>query len=329
MADLTSKPEGTGHEPDAAATGPVPVDPALNDLRPIRIRRIRVVPLLLTSLAVVAAAVMSWEIWQTYMASPWTRDGRVRAYVITVAPEVAGRIQSLPVADNQYVHKGDLLMVVDPTNFAIAVSTAQAQVEQAEADMQNKQLEARRRENLNSLSTSVEEKESYAAQALAATGVYHQAVSSLARAQTDLKRTRIVSPVDGWVTNLLLQAGDYVDVGERFVSIVNADSFWVDAYFQETNLHGIQPGDPAEIQLMGSNQVLHGHVQGIAHGITVSNAQAGPGGLAIVNPVFTWVRLAERVPIRIAIDHIPADVHLLAGQTATVQVDVSRKQNGQ
>jgi multidrug resistance efflux pump len=321
MSDVASKAVISERKPDPGAVS-VPDRPSLDDIRPVR-RRMRIMPVLLTGVAVCAAAVMTWALWQAYMAAPWTRDGQVRAYIVTMAPEVAGRIQALPVADNQFVHKGDGLMVIDPTNFLIAVSSARAQVEQAEADMKNKQLMAKRRETLTTLSTSVEEKESYATQAQAAVAAHDQALSSLARANVDLKRTRIVSPVNGWITNLLVQVGDYVNVGQRVVSIVNADSFWVDGYFEETKLPRIHEGDPALIKLMGSRQIVRGHVESIARGITVKNAEADSVGLATVDPVFTWVRLAQRVPVRIHIDVVPEGVRLVAGQTATVQIDAS------
>lgn len=281
----------------------------------------RVVPLILTGLAVLAAAVMTWAMWQAYMASPWTRDGTVRAYVVTLAPEVAGRIAELPAADNQFVHRGDLLMVLDPTDYAIAVSSAQANVEQAKATMENDQLKAQRREELTTLSTSVEQKQVYVTAAIVSAASYQTALAQLGQAKVNLGRTRIVSPVNGWVTNMQAQLGDYATVGARNISIVNADSFWVDGYFEETNVQAIQDGDPARVRLMGSRTPLQGHVEGVSHAINVSNAQADSAGLANVNPVFTWVRLAQRIPIRIHLDAVPQGVRLVAGQTATVQID--------
>jgi len=279
------------------------------------------VPLLLTGFAVLAAAAMMWAMWQAYMASPWTRDATVRVYVVTLAPEVAGRIVELPMADDQFVHKGDLLMVIDPTNYAIAVSSAQAQVDQAKVNMENDQVKAQRREELTTLSTSVEQKQTYITAAIASAASYQSAVAQLAQARVNLRRTRIVSPVNGWVTNLQAQLGDYATVGTRNISVVNADSFWVDGYFEETNVQTIQDGDPARIRLMGSRAPLQGHVEGVSHAINISNAQADSAGLAQVNPVFTWVRLAQRIPVRIHLDDVPPGVRLVAGQTATVQID--------
>jgi multidrug resistance efflux pump len=131
----------------------------------------------------------------------------------------------------------------------------------------------------------------------------------------------IRSPVNGYVTNLLLQLGDYATVGQKLISIVNSDSFWIDGYFEETSLDRIHEGDPATVKLMGYSQLVHGHVGGVARGINIPNAQPDSAGLASVNPIFTWVRLAQRVPVRIHIDHVPDGVRLVAGMTGTVQID--------
>ncbi|MGC2203225.1 MAG: HlyD family secretion protein, partial [Stellaceae bacterium] len=253
--------------------------------------------------------------------APWTRDGTVRAYVVTMAPQVAGQIVELPVADNQFVHKGDLLMVIDPTNYKIAVSLAEAAVQQAEANAENAEREAKRRQELTSLAVTTEEKQTYASNAQAAQAQHQQAIANLDQARVNLERTQIRSPVNGWVTNLLAQLGDYANVGQNVISLVDADSFWVDGYFEETNLEPIRVGDPATIKLMGYKQLLRGHVGSIARGINVSNAQPNGQGLANVNPIFTWVRLAQRIPVRIHIDHVPEGVVLSAGMTATVQID--------
>jgi multidrug resistance efflux pump len=284
-------------------------------------RRLRVLPLLITLGTIAIAVVLGREMWDAYMGAPWTRDGTVRAYVVTMAPEVAGRIVELPVADNQLVHKGDLLLVIDPTNFKIAVSLAEAAVQQAQVTAQNAEREAKRRQELTSLAVTVEEKQTFASTALAAQAQYQQAVANLDQARVNLERTQIRSPVNGWVTNLLTQLGDYANVGENIISLVDADSFWVDGYFEETNLEPIRVGDPATVKLMGYSQIVRGHVGSIARGINVANAQPNGQGLASVNPIFTWVRLAQRIPVRIHIDQVPEGVVLAAGMTATVQID--------
>ena len=283
--------------------------------------RFRILPVLVTLGAVGLAALLGWAMWDAYLGAPWTRDGSVRAYVVTMAPEVEGRIVELPVLDNQLVRKGDLLVVIDPTNYRIAVSLAEAAVQQAQADAQNTASEATRREHIATGAVSVEERQSYAASAVAAQARYQQAQANLEQARVNLERTEIHSPVNGWVTNLVIRLGDYADVGERVISVVDADSFWVDGYFRETQLHAIREGDPARIKLMGYSDLVRGHVGSISRGINVTNAMPDQQGLATVNPTYTWVRLAQRVPVRIEIDQVPDGVTLVAGMTATVQID--------
>jgi RND family efflux transporter MFP subunit len=292
------------------------------DVRPAARKSWRqIVPFLLTLAAVAIATPLVWAMWNVYVAAPWTRDGTVRAYVVTMAPEVAGRIVELPVADNQFVHKGDLLMVVDPSNYKIALQLAEAAAKQAEVTALNAQREAERRRKLNDLAVTVEQVQTYDTQAVASQALYEQARANVEQARINLDRTQIRAPVNGWVTNLLTRLGDYARVGDTAISIVDADSFWVDAYFEETKLGGIREGDPAKIKLMGYREIIHGRVGSVGRGINVPNAQPNQQGLATVNPIFTWVRLAQRVPVRIDIDRVPDGVRLVAGMTATVQID--------
>src|SRR6266481_5923729 len=214
-------------------------------------RRRRALPFIVTAIAVAIAGVLGTAMWNGYMGAPWTRDGTVRAYVVTMAPEVAGRIVDLPVRDNQFVHKGDLLMVIDPTNFKIAVSLNEATVQQAQANMWNTARESQRRQALSNLAVTTEEKETFASNAVSTNAQYQQALANLQQAKVNLERTEIRSPVNGWVTNLLAQRGDYVNVGQNQVSIVDGDSFWIDGYFEELNIEPIHIGDPAQIKLMG------------------------------------------------------------------------------
>jgi multidrug resistance efflux pump len=282
---------------------------------------IRVIPLLITLAVTGLAVVLGWAMWDAYMGAPWTRDGTVRRYVVTIVPEVEGRIAELKLVDNQFVHKGDLLMVIDPTNYRIALKLAEAAVQQAQAAADNAQREAVRRRKLDDLAVTVEERETYDSNSAVTQAQYQQAVANRDQAKVNLERTEIRSPVNGWVTNLLERSGDYAAVGRNVISVIDADSFWVDAYFEETQLASMHEGDPASIKLMGYRQIVRGEVSGVARGITVSNAQPDQQGLATVNPIFTWVRLAQRVPVRIRINQVPDGVRLVAGVTATVQVD--------
>jgi multidrug resistance efflux pump len=288
--------------------------------------RIPIAPILITLGTVTLAALLAWAMWEAYMSAPWTRDGTVRAYVVTMAPEVAGRIVKLPVADNQFVHRGDELFEIDQADYRIALDQAQAQAQRDAAALDYARENEARQATL-------------AKQGWASTNIYQQTTSALhqseavvaldkvaiAKAQLDLSRTVIRSPVNGYVTNLLAQLGDYATVGQKIISIVDADSFWIDGYFEETSLGKIHEGDPATMKLMGYSQVVRGHVGGVARGIDVPNAQPDQAGLASVNPIFTWVRLAQRVPVRIHLDQVPDGVRLVTGMTATVQIDPQPK----
>jgi multidrug resistance efflux pump len=282
---------------------------------------LRVLPVLATLVAACVAAALGYQAWQYYMGAPWTRDGTVRAYVVKIAPQVAGEIVQLPVADNQFVHKGDLLMLIDPRNYSIAVRQAQAAVEQTKAVADNANAEMIRRLKLNDIAVTQEERQTYISQAATAEASYQSALANLAQARVNYQRTSVRSPVNGFVTNLSAQLGDYADVGALQLSVVNSDSYWIDAYFEETALGRIQEGDAATIKLMGYTPLLRGRVEGLARGINVPNATPDASGLASVNPIFTFVRLAQRVPVRIRIDEVPDGVKLVAGLTATVQVE--------
>jgi multidrug resistance efflux pump len=342
---------------------------------------VRVGPFLITLTTVAIAGFFGWAMWGAYMGAPWTRDATVRAYVVMMAPEVPGRIVELHVTDNQYVRKGDLLMVIDPTNYMIAASQAESSVQQAQASVQTidaqmivqqaqisanraqldqvqaglvfAQQQASRYQDLArtgagtvqnaqqfvtqlaqqqasvksaeaNLELAQRQVESQKAQRMSAEATLAQAQAQLRQAQANLQRTRIFSPADGYVTNLLAQLGNYVNVGTNAISLVDAHSYWVDGYFEETNLAPIRVGNAAQIKLMGHSQVLRGHVDSIARAISVLNAQPNNQGVATVNPIFTWVRLAQRIPVRIHIDEVPPDVVLSAGMTATVEIEEER-----
>ena len=278
-------------------------------------------PVLYTVLAVAISGLLGWAMWNAYMGAPWTRDGTVRAYVVTMAPEVFGRIVELRVTDNQFVHKGDLLMVIDPTDYQIAVSRANAALRQAQLDAENAARLAQRRDSLARVdAVPLEQVETYGNAAAIGQVQVQQAAANLRQARTNLQRTEIRSPVNGWVTNLLAQRQDFATVGQNEISLVDADSFWVDAYFEETKLGSIHESDDASVQLLGYTPMVRGHVESISRGIYVANAQQSQQGLASVNPIFTWVRLAQRVPVRIHVDEVPQGVQLVAGMTATVRV---------
>jgi multidrug resistance efflux pump len=280
----------------------------------------RVLPVLLTLSVCAVALLLGALVWRYYMLSPWTRDGRVRTEVVGIAPEVSGRITEVRVADNGFVHKGDVLFVIDPDRYRLAVAQAEATVESRREDERLRIAQAGRRARLSEYAVTAEEREQYAANAAIASASLQEASVAADIARLDLARTEVRSPVNGWATNVVLRAGDYATVGRTAVTIVDADAFWVVGYFEETKLPRIREGARVTIALMGGG-ALTGRVESVARGITDPNAAPGGEGLATVNPTFSWVRLAQRIPVRIRPDPIPDGVRLAAGMTCTVTVD--------
>jgi RND family efflux transporter MFP subunit len=268
------------------------------------------------ALAVLAGLI----IWDFYVTSPWTRDGSVRVQVANVAPQVSGQITEIRVLDNQFVHQGDVLYGIDPFDFQVALDTKKAQLRQKAADVQVKRVQAERREHLTNLATTAEEQQQYAGSAVQAQAAFDAAQAEVAQAEINLKRTRVRSPVNGYVTNLLLRLGDYAHAGATNISVIDADSYWIDGYFEETKMAQVCIGDRAEAQLMGYRDPIVGRVETVTRGISVSNATPSTQGLPNVDPVYTWVRLAQRVPVRIHITQVPAGVPLISGMTATVTI---------
>ncbi|WP_458759778.1 efflux RND transporter periplasmic adaptor subunit [Afipia sp. TerB] len=278
------------------------------------------VRVVVTLVAVVIAAVAGWYLWRTYEESPWTRDGRVRANVVMVAPDVAGAVVDLRVKDNQEVRIGDVLFTIDPARYKLALASAEAAVAGAKSLLDQRSEEQARREHLSSASISEEALNQARSATLAAQAAYDQAVAALGVAKLNLARTEVRSPVNGHVTNLLVDRGDYATAGHPMLAVVDSDSFYVAGYFEETKLRHINKGDKVSIRLMGYDTPLEGHVEGVARAITDRDNVIGSDLIANVNPTFNWVRLAQRIPVRIAIDTIPKGVTLSAGMTATVVV---------
>ncbi|QBR00665.1 HlyD family secretion protein [Paraburkholderia pallida] len=275
--------------------------------------------ILLTLIVVVVAAVVLWRIVNYYMFSPWTRDGRVRADVIQVAPDVGGLITSVEVVDNQPVKKGQVLFVIDQARYSLALRLAQAALENRQAALAQSRREYARNLKLGNLvaSETLEESRTKVDQGEAAVADAEVQVDT---ARLNLQRTTIVSPVDGYLNDRAPRVGEYVSAGRAELSVVDMHSFRVDGYFEETRLHGIHIGQPVEITVMGEPKPLRGHVQSIVAAIEDRDRQQSPNLLPNVNPAFSWVRLAQRVPVRVALDEVPDDFRMIAGRTATVAV---------
>jgi multidrug resistance efflux pump len=276
----------------------------------------------LTTLAagVVAVFVLRW-MWSHYALAPWTRDGRVRADVVSVAPDVSGFVVKVAVHDNQVVRKGDPLFELDRARYEIALQQAQATVARQRASLAEARREARRNDTLGEVVSS-EAREQSQTRMEEATAELQRGLADLAAARLDLERTLVLAPVNGFVTNLELRPGNYLTAGRQGLALVDSDSIHIDGYFEETQLSRIHAGDRVSVRLMGDSQLLYGHVQSIAPAIF--DRERTPTGdlVADINPTFSWVRLAQRVPVRIKLDPEPLDLLLIAGRTATV-VDLS------
>jgi multidrug resistance efflux pump len=260
----------------------------------------------------------AYELWTYYLFSPWTRDARVRADVVTIAPDVAGFVTDLRIKDNQLVHKGDVLLVLDQERYKLALATADASMAARKAEMLMRQSEANRRAKLTNISISAEAVEDSQHVAASATAAYQQAVADRSIASLNLERTVLRAPVNGYVTNMTLVVGQYAAVGTRVMALIDSDSYRVEGYFEETKLPVIRLGEQAEIHLMSGGPALTGHVESISRGITDRDNASGPELLANVNPTFEWVRLAQRIPVRIHIDEVPQGVRISSGMTCTV-----------
>jgi multidrug resistance efflux pump len=268
---------------------------------------------------VAAAAFVLWRLVGYYMFAPWTRDGHVRADVVQVAPDVGGLIVQVDVVDNQAVARGQTLFVIDQARYALALRQAQATAQQRRATLDQARREDARNRTLGDLVAreATEETRARVQQAEAALADAEVAIDT---ARLNLQRTTIVSPVDGYLNDRAPRAGEYVTASRPVLSVVDMHSFRVDGYFEETKLRGIDIGQPVDIEVMGEPGVLRGHVQSIVAGIEDRDRTQGSNLLPNVNPAFSWVRLAQRIPVRVALDEVPADFRMIAGRTATVSV---------
>lgn len=277
----------------------------------------------ITATTVLIAALIGWQLWCHYENDPWTRDGRVNANVILVAPDVTGQVVKMHVQDNQNVRAGDTLFEIDPARFELALRQATASEQAARIALDQATREARRRNKLKN-AIAREEREQGNTRVKEAHANLAQAVVNRETARLNLDRTKVVAGINGKVTNLDLQNGTYVIAGKPVMALVDQDSFYVEGYFEETKLPAIQIGNRARITLMGQGKTLEGHVDSISGGIDDRERTTGSKLLKKVNPAFNWVRLVQRIPVRIALEKIPEDVRLVAGLTATIEIQAEK-----
>lgn len=274
----------------------------------------------ITIALVIAAVLAGTWLWRYYMLSPWTRDARVRADVVVIAPDVSGWVTDLAVQDNQQVKAGDLIMRIDHERYAANLEQAKALAETRHQQYLLRVSEASRRSKLGIAAISAEDKETAQINAAIAKSEYDEAQAQVRLAQLNLTRSEMRAPRDGQVTNLRLAQGNYAQAGQAVMALVDQKSFYVTAYFEETKLPGIRVGQKAQVVLMSGDTPLDGTVESISSGITDRNAIPDSQLLANVEPTFNWVRLAQRIPVRIRLDKMPEGIHLSAGMTASVTV---------
>ena len=279
----------------------------------------------LVTLAVVLVALfIGWRLWIHYENDPWTRDGRIKADVVQVAPDVTGQVVKLHVIDNQVVNIGDVLFEIDPERFELALRQAKAAEEAAKVTLAQAIRESNRNRELKDL-VATEVTEQGQSRVEEARAALLQAIVNRDKAQLDLDRTKVVAAVDGIVTNLVLRTGSYVTASHPVMALVDRNSYYAEGYFEETKLPNIAVGDRATIRLMSDDEVLEGHVHSISRGIEDRERTTVGKLMQYINPAFNWVRLVQRIPVRIEFDSIPENVRLVSGQTVTIEVFPSEK----
>ena len=272
------------------------------------------------SVTVVGVAVMcACLLWSRYEQEPWTRDGHVRVDVVRVAPDVGGLVTSVAVHDNELVHRGQLLFVVDLPRYVNSLHESDAQIESARATLRQAIRVAKRDVALGEL-VAAESREEDDARVETARASVNQLIAARATAALNIERTSIYASVDGVVNNLDLHPGDYIAAGQQALAITDLESLRIEAYLEETKLDHVEVGDAARIRLMGTAGELRGHVVSLSSGIADDQVVNTANQLPQVNPTFTWVRLAQRIPIRIHVDWMPRGTALIAGRTATVEI---------
>ncbi|MFH0298433.1 HlyD family secretion protein [Bradyrhizobium sp. 31Argb] len=276
--------------------------------------------IVITALALTIAAPVGIDMWDHYANAPWTRDGHVRADVVAVAPDVSGLVEEVLIKDNQAVRKGDVMLRLDPERFHLAVRQAEAVVASREAAAERAASDRARYDKLSDGVVSQQQHETVRAADLQARAAYNQALADLDVARLNLARSEIRAPVNGRVTNFDLRPGSYLPAGRGIMALIDTDTVRVEGYFEETKLARIHVGDAADVRLMGGS-TLRGKVDSIARGIEDRERSSGASMLANINPTFSWVRLAQRIPVRIKLDLKDNADELIVGRTVTVQID--------
>lgn len=273
----------------------------------------------LTLCLVVVAGLIAWGMWQHYEHRPWTRDGRVRADVVRVSTDVGGLVSEVRVHDNQTVEPGQLLLVLDRPRLSASVSRADAAITEARAQLEQARKEAARDRALGEL-VAMEAREQNQARVRTLEAGLARALADRNVADIDLSRTEIRATAGGVVTNLDIHAGDYLAAGAQALALIDTSTLRIEGYFEETRLRRIAVGDRARIRLMGDETEITGHVESIAAAIANDQNADTHNLLPRVAPTFSWVRLAQRIPVRIHIDRVEPGVRLISGRSASIEI---------
>ena len=284
----------------------------------------KVIRILITLTVVAIAGLTLFYMFQDYLLHPWTRDGQVQGQIIEITPRVSGPIITIPIVDNQFVKKGDLLFKIDPRTFAAKVSQARASLEQAKAASAEAKDQAKRARDMykkdqGAISElSLIQKENELKEAEAAVRV---AKADLHSAELDLEFTEVRAPLEGYVTNMNLQIGCHTVENQPAMALVDISGYYVSGFFKETQMENIKVGDKVIVKLMSyPDKPLEGEVNSIGWGIAQQDGSTGADLLPSINPSFDWIRLAQRIPVRVDLTRVPEGVTLRIGTTATVIV---------
>jgi multidrug resistance efflux pump len=275
------------------------------------------------AVVLVAGVLAAWKYWD-YITNPWTRDGQVRAQVIQITPRVSGPIVNLPIQDNQLVKAGDLLFEIDPRTFRASMQQADAELKQAQAELDEAKDDAKRAEDIRKRDRGAVSAAEYTRREIALRGAEAKVLEAeavLEDARLNLEFTQVKAPVDGYVTNLNLRLGSQAVTNQPALALIDANSFWVHGFFRENSIEGIGVGDRAVVTLMSyPDRPLAGRVDSLGWGIFQQDGSSGENLLPNISPTFQWIRLAQRVPVRIHLDALPDDIELRVGTTASVLV---------
>ena len=328
--------------------------------------RFRVLGRALSAVLVVSAALLGWFVYRLYFANPRTDDAYVQADTAAIAAHVGGEIVQLLVKDNQAVKQGDLLFVVDPRPYKLALDVAKTKlsltkievntlrdtIDSAAAQLSNRRIEAantkqyldrlqplRARDFVtdNEVTETRNKLKAAAAGALSAEAELQKARDALGVLDNANQRLRageeaiedaqlnydycfVHAPFDGFVTNLNLAEGQYANVGQPILTLVDDRQWYVLAYFREDLLEHIKPGMKADVSLLSYRAArFEGEVQGIGWALFRQNG-ATVAGLPNVEETLNWVRLKQRFPVRILLQRGDRAHPFRMGQTAVVTV---------